>query len=89
MASTPNPVASARKALAAAENFSASVTQQAGNKENPFKPKADYVHAREARKIAAAPPSQPHEFMGVRENQAPELNTALEAREQAKKALTQ
>lgn len=87
MGSTPNALQSAKKVLAGAEAFTTSATKQAGNKENPFKPKADYVHAREARRAAA--PSQPSEFMGVRSNQAPELNTALQAREDAEKALKQ
>jgi hypothetical protein len=44
-------------------------------------PATQYSHARTARKGG--------EFMGVKSNQAPEINTALEARETAKKALEQ
>jgi hypothetical protein len=81
----------AKAALHSAEAFTNSATKQAGNKENPFKPAApksestrtDYSHARQARQDAG------HEFMGIRSNQAPELNTALESRAEAERALKQ
>ncbi len=82
MGSVPNILKGAKKALDKANNFTKSVT---GNKPSMFTPNSeaptDYSHAREARK---AP-----EFMGVRSNEAPEINTALASREQAKKALDQ
>jgi hypothetical protein len=86
---TTNPAAAvlagAKKALDNANKFTSGVTS---GKPSAFAPKAeskaqpertDYSHAREARK---AP-----EFMGVRSDEAPEINTALASREQAKKAL--
>lgn len=89
MGSRPNALEQAKTVLAGAKGFTSGVTKQAGNKENPFEPKADYVYAREARR-AAAPPSHPYDgFMGIRSNQAPELNTALQTREEARKALIQ
>jgi hypothetical protein len=88
-----NPVAAAlagaHKALDSANKFTGSVT---GGKPSAFAPKpeakaqpekTDYSHARDARKDAG------HEFLGVRSNEAPELKSALDAREQAKKALDQ
>lgn len=85
MGSTPNILEGAKKALESANRFTRSVT---GGKPSAFAPppqpkaqleRADYMHAREARKVP--------EFMGIRSNEAPELNTALKAREDAKKAL--
>jgi hypothetical protein len=84
----------ANAALHNAASFTDSVTKQAGNKENPFHPKesapkpasaapTDYSHARTARASGGK------EFMGIRSNEAPEINTALAARDQAKKALSQ
>ena len=87
MGSTANVLANAKKALENANKFTGSVT---GGKPSAFTPKpgpkaqpakADYSHVREARK---AP-----EFLGVRSDEAPELNTALQAREEAKQALQQ
>ncbi len=91
MSSVPNILEGARKALNKANNFTDSATRQAGNKANPFVPSAkksqaeasDYSHARSARVNAG------HEFMGIKSDQAPEINTALAGREQAKKALEQ
>lgn len=89
MSSVPNILAGAKKALDNANNFTKSVT---GGKPNAFaaKPeakaqseKSDYSHARDARS------SEGHEFMGVRSNEAPEIKSALDSREQAKKALEQ
>jgi hypothetical protein len=83
MGSVPNVLEGAKKALDKANNFTKSVT---GNKPSAFapevKPRTDYSHAREARKA-------PGEFLGVRSNEAPEINTALASREQAKKVLDQ
>lgn len=88
-----NPTAAilegAKKTLANANKFTDSATSQAGNKVNPFAPSAkkpqaeatDYSHARTARKSS--------EFMGIKSDQAPEINTALTNREQAKKAMEQ
>jgi hypothetical protein len=85
-----NPVGTAlegaKKALESANRFTSSV---AGGKPNAFAPKpevkkperSDYSHVRETRKTP--------EFMGVRSDEAPEINTALAARETAKKALEQ
>jgi hypothetical protein len=77
---TATALANAKKALESANKFTASVT---GGKPNAFAPKekTDYSHAHEARK---AP-----EFLGVRSDEASELNTALKTREDAKKALDQ
>jgi len=95
MGTTPNAAEVAKKALDSANNFTADVTKQAGNKTDPFhkaasspaspkpkpKPATDYGHARSARKEG--------EFMGVNSDQGPELNTALKQRDDAKKALEQ
>jgi hypothetical protein len=84
MSSTPNALASAKAALHNADNFG---QRETGNKKaGDDAPKAapskaastDYSHARAARG---------GEFMGVRSDEASELNTALAAREDAKKAL--
>jgi hypothetical protein len=83
---TNSALESAKAALNSANNFTHSVT---GGKPSAFAPKADkpaesnYSHAREARKEPAK------EFMGVRSDEAGELNTALKAREDAKQALNQ
>lgn len=81
--STTAALAGAHKALDSANKFTKSVT---GNQPNAFapkdKPKTDYSHAREARKA-------PGEFMGIRSDEAPEINVAIKAREDAKKALEQ
>jgi hypothetical protein len=86
MSSTPNALEAAKKALAGANNFEKSVDKQSGTTAKPApKPaaaRADYSHAREARKA-------PGEFMGVKSDQGPELNSALESHEQAKAALNQ
>jgi hypothetical protein len=85
MGSTPDALSSARQALKNADNFG---QRETGNKKagddapKPAKTAAassDYSHARAARSGG--------EFMGVRSNEASELNTALAAREDAKKAL--
>jgi len=85
MSSIPHILEGAKKTLENANKFTRSVT---GGKPNMFAPapppkaqpiRTDYMQARMARK---AP-----EFMGVRSDQAPELNAALESREQAKRAL--
>ncbi len=88
MATTPNgiqqandAVASAKKALANADNSSVGTKSGHSN----FAPKSEpthYAQARTARKTS-------DEFMGIRSNQAPEINTALKVREDAKKALDQ
>ncbi len=89
MSSVSNILEGAKKALDKANNFTKSVT---GGKPNAFaaKPEAksqpektDYSHARSARADAG------HEFLGIKSNEAPEINTALASREQAKKALEQ
>jgi hypothetical protein len=89
MGSTVNALESAKKALENANKFTRSVT---GGQPSAFTPKSeakpqpertDYSHARAARK------EEPHEFMGIRSNEAPELNTALRTREEANKALQQ
>ncbi len=81
-------LAGAKKALESANKFTRSVT---GGKPDVFAPKpevkakpetTDYSRARAARKGEG-------EFLGVRSNEAPELNIALKAREDAKKALEQ
>jgi hypothetical protein len=87
-----NPTAAvlegAKKALDNARNFTHSVT---GGKPNAFAPKpkaeakpepSDYSHAR-----AQRPGGK--EFLGVRSNEAPDINIALRNREDAKKALEQ
>lgn len=88
-----NPTAAilenAKKALDNAKNFTNSVT---GGKPNAFaspkskteaKPEpSDYSHAR-----AQRPGGK--DFLGVRSDEAPEINTALKNREDAKKALEQ
>jgi hypothetical protein len=84
-----NPVGDALKsanaALDNAKNFTSSVT---GGKPSAIKAptvttpeKPDYSHAREARKSG--------EFMGVRSDEGGELKSALDNRDQAKKALTE
>jgi hypothetical protein len=83
MGSTAHILEGAKKALDNANKFTGSVTE---GKPSAFAPKSsptDYPHARTAR-VAAG-----HEFMGVKSDQAPELNTALESRATAKKALEQ
>lgn len=79
MSTTPNALASAKAALEKANNFTSNVT---GGKPNALAPKSEqksgYSHAREARG---------GEFMGIRSDEAPELNAALKTREDAKKAL--
>lgn len=79
-----NPIsaalAGAHKAIDSANKFESSVNKQSGVPAKPPTAKSDYAQAREARK-------NPDEFMGVRSNQAPELNTALAERAEAKKAL--
>lgn len=82
MSSTANILQSAKKSLDKADNFTKSVE---GRTPGTFAPKAeskptDYSHARAARKS---------EFMGIKSDAAPEINSALEQREQAKKALEQ
>lgn len=81
MSTVPSILEGAKKTLDNANKFTHSVTQ---GKPNMFAPKAPtaYSHVREARKA-------PGEFMGMKSDQAPEINTALENREQAKKALEQ
>jgi hypothetical protein len=78
----------AKKALDKANNFTKSVT---GGKPNAFAPKSevkaqpeptDYSHAR-----AQRPGGK--EFLGIRSNEAPDINIALKNREDAKKALEQ
>jgi hypothetical protein len=85
--STESVLANAKKALESANKFTSNVE---GRKPSMFAPKgeakaasSDYSHARSARKEAG------HEFMGVRSDQAPELNAALKSREDARKALEQ
>ncbi len=89
MGAVPNALANAKKALDSANNFTKSVT---GGKPSAFaaKPEAkaqpektDYSHARDARTSAG------HEFLGVRSDEAPDIKSALDNREQAKKALEQ
>lgn len=90
MSTTPNALASAKRALVKADNFTNNVVKQSGTGVNAFKP--SYKQVRDNRRTAAstAPPTAaPNEFMGVRENQANELNTALASREEARKALNQ
>lgn len=92
MSSTPSvnaALANAKRALDNANNFTKNVVKQSGGTEDAFKskeqPKAaasNYTHARAARKVGDS-------FLGVRSNEAPEINTALKAREDAKKALEQ
>lgn len=86
MGSTSNILQSAKATLDKANNFTKSVE---GHTPGTFSPKeskpstaapTDYSHARTARKS---------EFMGVRSDEAPELKSALDQREQAKKALEQ
>ena len=81
MSTVPSILEGAKKTLDNANKFTHSVTH---GKPNMFASKAptDYSHVREARKA-------PGEFMGMKSDQAPEINTALENREQAKKALEQ
>lgn len=86
MGSISNILEGAKKTLDKANNFTKSVT---GGTPNAFASKSeakpetsDYSHAREARK-------SPSEFLGVKSDQAPELKSALDNREQAKKALEQ
>lgn len=88
-----NPTAAildnAKKALDKANDFTKSVT---GGKPNAFalpkqkveaKPEpSDYSHAR-----AQRPGGK--EFLGIRSNEAPDINIALKNREDAKKALEQ
>lgn len=77
----------AKKALDSANKFTNSVT---GGKPSAFAPKAessapaksDYSHARAARK-------DPDEFLGVKSDEAPEIKSALDRREQTKKELDQ
>jgi len=73
---------SAHKTLDSANKFQHSVT---GGKpdlaaKSDAKPTNNYAHVREARK-------SPGEFMGVRSDQAGELNSAIASRESAKAAL--
>ena len=83
-------VASAKKALHDADNFG---QRETGNKKAGDPP--SYTQARAARKAAdstesAKPVAKPAgEFMGIRSDESNELNTALAAREDAKKALGQ
>lgn len=78
-------VAGAKQALRDADNFG---QRETGNRKAGDRP--SYIAARTARAAAPAPASKPSgEFMGVRSDEAAELNTALAAREDAKKALGQ
>lgn len=90
MGTTANALASAKTALANAENFTKGVTKQAGNKTNPFT-KPSYTEARRQRVGAPASPPAPKpaskEFMGVRSDEGPELNTALQERQEANREL--
>jgi hypothetical protein len=86
MGSTSQALANAKKALDSANKFTNSVT---GGKPNAFSYSAAHT-ARKAEASAPAHKAEPSkEFMGVRSNEAPELNAALQAREDAKKALDQ
>lgn len=83
-------LAGAHKALDKAKAFTGSVVKQSGGTSNAFEPKkespkSDYSHVREARKSQSD--SGSGEFMGIRSNQSTDLNTALAAREDARKAL--
>jgi len=73
----------AHKALDSANKFQHNVT--GGKPDLAAKPDvrpaaSNYTHVREARK-------SPGEFMGVRSDQGSELNSAMESRENARKAL--
>jgi hypothetical protein len=85
MSAIPNILEGAKKALDKANDFTKNVTGGRPNafatKPEPKPERTNYSHVREARK---AP-----EFLGVRSNEAPEINTALDQREAAKKALQQ
>ena len=83
----PNAIASAKKALHDADNFG---QRETGNK----KAGDDYKVAHQARQsegsaTASKPAASAKEFMGIRSDESNELNTALAAREDAKKALNQ
>lgn len=84
--SVDSMLAGAKKALDSANKFTSNVT---GGKPNAFAPKADAKPAESKYAPVRAARKNPDEFMGVRSNEAPELKTALDAREQAKKALDQ
>ena len=85
---TDKKLAGAKKALESANKFTSSVT---GGSPNAF----SYTQAHQVRQTSgAAPagarrttPADEKEFMGIRNTEAPELNTALQTREDAKKAL--
>lgn len=80
MASTPNILEGARKALDSANRFTNSVT---GGKPSAFAPKvekSDYSHAHSARKSAGS-------FMGVQADQGSELKAADKSHAEAEKAL--
>jgi phage gpG-like protein len=88
MSSIPSILEGAKQALKNADNFG---QRETGNKKAGSPP--SYAAAHEARKAegsatahAAAPAK---EFMGVRSDEAPELNTALKARGDAQKALNE
>jgi hypothetical protein len=85
MSSTPNVLEGAKAALATAEKkFPSSMASSIVKPKEATPAKSDYSHAREVRKMES-----PKEFMGISSGQAPELNTALAARDEAKKGLAQ
>lgn len=90
MGSVPNILSGAKKALEKAKEFTRSVegSNESMFAEKPPKaaapgtpPRSQYAHVRAARR------EEPGEFMGVRSDQAPELNAAVAARGQYKEAL--
>ena len=85
----PNAIASAKKALHDADNFG---QRETGNKKAGDPP--SYSAARSARTAEGSAPAHhaaapAKEFLGIRSDEAPELNTALAARTDAMKALNQ
>lgn len=84
MSSVPHILEGAKKALESANKFTNSVTggkpSAFAPKEKPQTEKADYAHARSARKSAGS-------FMGVRSDQGPELKAAEQSHAEAEKAL--
>ena len=75
-------VENAKKVLEGAKHFTKSVAEQSHTPVDTLAPKhSQYVHARAARQ------DQGHEFLGVRSDEAPAINTRTAAQSQYKKAV--
>lgn len=87
MSSTPSALASAKQALHNADNFG---QRETGNKKAGDAPSYSAAHqARKAEGTTTGHAEPAKEFMGVRSNEASELNDALARRADAQKALSE